>query len=330
MSADSRIISLRVKYYENILQFVNVYAPASVSHSERDFFFQEELLYYVRNNINNVILGGDWNCVLSNRDCESSNIHISDGLRKIIRSIQCKDDWFVKHSAPEYTFVKQNYGSRLDRFYIKQIANCIERVNVTHISFSDHSAVDMTIKLPNLPKIGKYYWKLNIALLEDENIKEQFQLEWDKIRLNLNKYDTVNDWWELYGKVQIRNFFIERGKEKNQQRYGLLQYLEFKLNRLYEKLNRSGQMNYSEVKELKDRINSIKTEILEGVKIRSRIQEQVEGEKVSAYLIGRQSTIKSKKLMTSIKVEDNVHESLNPGTNLKNQDSIEWYVNASI
>ena len=68
-------------------------------------------------------------------------------------------------------------------------------------------------------------------------------------------------------------------------------------------------------------------EILEGVKTRSRIQEQVEGEKVSAYLIGKQNTIKSKKLMTSIKVEDNVHESLNPGTDLKNQDSIEWYVN---
>ena len=53
----------------------------------------------------------------------------------------------------------------------------------------------------------------------------------------------------------------------------------------------------------------------------------MEGEKVSAYLVGRQNTIKSKKLMTSIKVEDNVHESLNPGTNLENQDSIEWYVN---
>ena len=59
MSADSRIISIRVKYYGNILQFVNVYAPANVSHSERDLFFQEELLYYLRNNINNVNLGGD-------------------------------------------------------------------------------------------------------------------------------------------------------------------------------------------------------------------------------------------------------------------------------
>ena len=40
-------------------------------------------------------------------------------------------------------------------------------------------------------------------------------------------------------------------------------------------------MEYSEVKLLKDRIDSIKTEMMNGVKIRSRIDEQMQGEKVS-------------------------------------------------
>ena len=74
-------------------------------------------------------------------------------------------------------------------------------------------------------------------------------------------------------------------------------------------------------------MSAIKTEILEGVKIRSRIKEQIEGEKVSAYLVGRQNTIKSKKYITDIKVEENVAENLNEGTILRKQDSIEWYVN---
>ena len=38
-------------------------------------------------------------------------------------------------------------------------------------------------------------------------------------------------------------------------------------------------MQYSELKILKDRIEDIKNEILEGVKIRSRIKEQEEGGK---------------------------------------------------
>ena len=90
LSADSRIISIRIKYYENVLHFINVYAPASATYSERDIFFQEDLLYYLRNNINNVILGGDWNCVLSPRDCQSQNIQVSKALLNV------EDHWDVR------------------------------------------------------------------------------------------------------------------------------------------------------------------------------------------------------------------------------------------
>ena len=62
------------------------------------------------------------------------------------------------------------------------------------------------------------------------------------------------------------------------------------------------------------------------MKIRSRIQEQIEGEKVSAYLIGKQATIKSKKGISQIKVEENVVENIRPGSILNNRDSIEWYI----
>ena len=39
MSADSRIISTRIKYYNSILHFVNVYAPGSATFNEGDRFF---------------------------------------------------------------------------------------------------------------------------------------------------------------------------------------------------------------------------------------------------------------------------------------------------
>ena len=39
---------------------------------------------------------------------------------------------------------------------------------------------------------------------------------------------------------------------------GLLYYLESKLNRMYEILNRTGEINYAEMKEIKDQINMIK------------------------------------------------------------------------
>ena len=99
MSADSRIISLRIKFFENILHLINVYAPANENYSERDRFFQEDLLYYLRNNLNNVILGGNWNCVLKERDCQSRNIHISKALSNIVNSVKIKEAWSVKHKT---------------------------------------------------------------------------------------------------------------------------------------------------------------------------------------------------------------------------------------
>ena len=83
-------------------------------------------------------------------------------------------------------------------------------------------------------------------------------------------------------------------------KYGLIQYLEFSLNRLYNDLNISGTLQYSEVKLLKDRIDELKNDILEGVKIRSRITEQEQGEKVSAFLIKEQAGVKSQKLVSSL------------------------------
>ena len=328
MSADSRIISMDIKICKQVLHLVNVYAPASATNSERDTFFQDELLFYLRNNLNNVILGGDWNCVTSKRDCESGNIHISKSLSNIVNQLRCRDAWIVKNNNIEYSYVRDNYGSRIDRFYVRDLANYITDIKTYHVNFSDHSGIVMTINLPNEIKRGKYYWKLNTSLLDDKIIKDRFKIEWDRIKSYISFYDTIINWWEMYAKYQIKNFFIDIGREENHKKYGMLEYLELKLNRLYDRLNKTGQMDYKEVKRIKDRINSIKTEILEGVKIRSRIQEQIEGEKISAYLIGKQSTIKSKKAMNEIKVEENIVNSVNSGTILNKKESIEWYINS--
>ena len=91
------------------------------------------------------------------------------------------------------------------------------------------------------------------------------------------------------------------GKQENQRKYGLIQYLEHALHELYQKQSKSQIIDYDKEKNLKNRINELKLEILEGVKIRSRILDETEGEKVSAHLIGKQAKFKSKELITMIK-----------------------------
>ena len=98
-------------------------------------------------------------------------------------------------------------------------------------------------------------------------------------------------------------FFIKMGKQENQRKYGLIQYLEHALHELYQKQSKSQIIDYDKEKKLKNRINELKLEILEGVKIRSRILDETEGEKVSAHLIGKQAKLKSKELITTIKLK---------------------------
>ena len=325
-SADSRIISIKLKIYNQFLHIVNVYAHSGNRTAERDNLFNNELIYYLRNGLQNTYIGGDWNCILSERDTNSDNMVISKSLLNMVRTLNLKDIWFLKYKHIEYTFVRTNFGSRIDRAYVNGLSKYVYNVKVINISFSDHSCLYSEFKFPDIPQKGKYYWKMNVSLLDDQEIKERFRLEWNRMCLNKHKFKDINDWWDMYVKKGIKSFFIKEGKQINERKYGLLQYLEYSLNRMYNNLNVSGILQYSEVKILKDRIDDLKNEILEGVKIRSRVKEQEEGEKVSAFLIKKQASMKVQKLITSIRTEANIMENLEPDRILKDKNIIMTYI----
>ena len=328
MSADGRIISANLDFYGKPLHIINVYAPSGGKNTDRDNFFQDDLVYYFRNSLDNSIIGGDFNCITSQRDSSSKSTHVSKALLETFRSLCLKDVWFVdnRNRPIEYTYVRNNYGSRIDRMYVKNLSKFTNNVKVCHVNFSDHSCVQMSLDMPNVPKVGKFYWKLNVSLLDNENIKTSFKKEWDRLKLMINRYDNINDWWEFCAKKHIKTFFIHQGKIENQKKYGLLKYLEFSLNRLYNKNNISSNIDYSKVKAIKNRISNIKAEILEGVKIRSRVDEQLKGETVSTFLIQKQAQIKKKQLVTEIVSEANIVDNLDEGVVLNTKDSIEHYI----
>ena len=91
-----------------------------------------------------------------------------------------RDIWFVenKNRPIEYTYIRNNYGSRLDRVYVKNLSNYVTNVKVCHVNFSDHSCIQMSLNLPNVPKVGNFYWKLNVSLLDNADIKNSFEVEW--------------------------------------------------------------------------------------------------------------------------------------------------------
>ncbi|CAL4193186.1 unnamed protein product, partial [Meganyctiphanes norvegica] len=105
-----------------------------------ELLFANDLPYYLRNSLRNTIIGGDFNCVLSERDTEAKKATISKSLTNMVRTIQMKDLWFSKNKKIEYTFVRTNYGSRIDRLYGKDMYNNVA-IKTIHVNFSDHSCV---------------------------------------------------------------------------------------------------------------------------------------------------------------------------------------------
>ena len=55
-SSDSRIISIRIKIYEETLHLINIYAHAG-NTKDREKLFNEDLMYYLRNNLQKTIIG---------------------------------------------------------------------------------------------------------------------------------------------------------------------------------------------------------------------------------------------------------------------------------
>ena len=84
-------------------------------------------------------------------------------------------------------------------------------------------------------------------------------------------------------------------------------------------------IDMNEAKRLKDKINNVKCNVLEGIKIRARVKEQIDGEKPSSTLLGKQSHSKNKPLITKIKTEPDA-TSYEPDVILDNQNDISNYI----
>ena len=210
----------------------------------------------MRHNTTNTFLGGDFNCVLSTNDVSNnSSSLLSKTLLKLVRQAKIVDAWWIHNNRTQYTYVRQNYGSRIDRFYINNKENIISS-KITHCSFSDHSAVVITANINENISIGKSYWKLNTSLLMDDNVKENFNNYWGYLKSLIYNYENELIWWETCAKPKIKSFFIKEGKRQSKEKYGLIEYFEYKLKKLYIELENNNTLNYHTVKDTKETLDT--------------------------------------------------------------------------
>ena len=121
---------------------------------------------------------------------------------------------------------------------------------------------------------------------------------WAHLQSRNRFFPNIINWWEELVKPNIKKFYIQQGKENKRFQYGLINYLESKLRKLYETANEDGTNNYIEMQSIKSEIDSHRKKLAIGVKVRSRIQDTLANETISRYLITKQKEIAQKKLST--------------------------------
>ena len=106
---NTRIIKMKIKIKDKIFQLINVYAHSGSNNKvDRENLFAQEILFYLRSNIDNLIFGGDFNSII--RDIDATNPYSylkSESLKCLCSELKLKDVHNVNGvQLPQYTFIK--------------------------------------------------------------------------------------------------------------------------------------------------------------------------------------------------------------------------------
>ena len=171
---------------ETNIVFVNIYAPNDPS---QQILFLRDLSSSVLSAYanENLVLGGDFNCVMNamdkkgGRPFDSKNAAVTE-FESTIRVHSFVDAWRIvnlHNIGFTWSNPSMKIQSRLDYFFIpKFLQKLIQECRIVSNIFSDHSALILTICFDEetAPR-GPGYWRFNNSLLSDNEYVAYYALK---------------------------------------------------------------------------------------------------------------------------------------------------------
>ena len=304
--------------YLGAYAIMNVYAPSgSDKKYERGNFFSREIFRILSlHSESKWLLGGDFNCVLKPIDIENGTGFQQKKCLQLAELVKTKKLWdafrYLYPISKEFTFFRATAApSRLDRFYLPRDL-LLRVVEVEHVaSLSDHCGVLMEIKLQDVSNIHvrkegkKTYWKLNVAILQDDEFLDNFADLWNWLRTFKSRYSDIADWWDQEAKPGIKEFCILFSKRRNNRRRDSKKFWFAYLKSAL--LTR----NWSEVARIKEKVNNILLEDASGYVIRSRFKNSASNEVASLYHANKELKNSKKNSLNKLKINGVVVDDAN-------------------
>ena len=212
-------------YYGHV-GFRNIYAPSgSANRKEREDSFNTGIMDLLPHTLVEMLMDGDFNCVLSNRDSTGQRTS-SRTLERLVQGLRLKDAWEQGTERQVYTHYTTNGAARLDRIYLTEgLYRNKQGKETIAVAFSDHMAVLLRIDL-SIPFVhrGRGRWQMNTSFLKDRTVQQKISETWEECREHMHRYPDMVKWWAQYVKRKIQTMFIWVGTERNTDRRQMENY----------------------------------------------------------------------------------------------------------
>ena len=165
--------------FQNVT-IVNIYAPSGAERRrDRENLFSNEKPYILRGISPSLLVGGDFNSVLTNLDA-TGHPNYSRARQEFIRGFDLVDMWETSQERVTYIHYTSRGSSRIDRIYASCNLSRQKRGAETRVAaFTDHLAMAIRIAVEATTiRRGRSYYTMNTALLREERFQEQLRQRW--------------------------------------------------------------------------------------------------------------------------------------------------------
>ena len=217
---DGRVVSILCTFPNSSFRICNIYAPGDPKEC---VMFLSNMYTYTHGSAP-IILGGDFNCILHEKDRsgDSSNTSCFVGrkeLNSFLKSYLLIDTWVKANPSDNgHTWVHTGKGqsSRLDRIYVNENVHIL-KVKKIPFHLSDHDAINTTIEIPNHGVQCKSYWKFNVSMCNDDAFTQDVFFHYHLWQTLKPGFDSITDWWENV-KGRIKELSIIHGVRRARER----------------------------------------------------------------------------------------------------------------
>ena len=309
-----RIISIDLNFNENKLSLCNIYAP---NDQRQQQVFLHNLSTFLMSNtdIENLLIGGDWNVSLQAIDKKGGSpwkpTASRDQLVTMMKEFDLVDAFRTKYpNKKSYTYESKalKLYSRIDFFLLPQHQiHWVEQIESLVSNAPDHRAVKLKFKCPNNRR-GPGLWKFNNSLLDDEGYVNLIRESYSSIS---EKYAGLEDKrlkWELV-KMELRGLTIPYAKNKAKNIRKKEKDLQKRLSDLdlhFSNSIDSAQVNHLEAEyfQLKHDLCLIYENKGKGSIVRSKTKWIEQGEKPTKYFLNLEKRNYNHRKITELKHSD--------------------------